>query len=193
MNQPRTPAIVEWTRNKVNRLAQGYIQHDPTATAAIAQLRKCADGKPHSDPDILQWTLEGLPMGAEREWAASLTLGLFAITQRANHTTSCQNDERPFMRALADMVEAKPEWANGITRQRKFVDSTDTPESLARRLAALARQMNNAGMTCDWGWMAYRLQQWANPDTRNAARLQWGRDYHRTIKNTKTDNKENTK
>lgn len=188
----KTPEIVRWMRTRTSYLADGYMSMDQTATGAMATLRKCADGKTHSGPEILQWTLEGLSFDdirnadgmineklmGYRQWAASLTLGLFAVAQRANRGRSMQDDDTPFMAAIAAMAAKYPEKRNGLTRQRAFIDQTDDEGSLASHFRALARQLNGAGIPCDWGWLAFRLEQWANPNTRNLARLNWGETYY---------------
>lgn len=177
MSEFQIPPVVTFVGRQTTRLADGFLRDDPTAKAGLAEIRKCADGKIHPDPAILQWTLEGLPeCNRHREWAASLTLGLFALTQRANHERSAVTDTR-FMTAVSKLADNNDQWAKGLVRSFRSIQRTDSPELLAHRLRAFANQLNSEKSGANWGWLAFRLEQWHNPNTRDQARLAWGREF----------------
>lgn len=179
--------IVDWTRRRVNRLSTGYRRRDPATIADLARIRRCADGKPHTDPETLAWTLDGLPRNPNVEWAGALALGLYATAQSSIRNHDMQDDDTPFMTAVRTMRDRNNGWANGIDGKIRFINATDQPDLLASRLRALTRMLNQTHTPCDWGWLAYWLAQWADPDRRDSARIRWGRDYTTVAGDDKTD------
>ena len=175
-------------RSVVDRLAHGYLADSPSSVAALAKLRS-ALGKPvGAVPEVLQWTIAGLPEpdsgftpvdGPSWEELASHTaITLFAVHQQSIRDRR-MNAEGRSIAAAAGVLHARGVNPDGVTRRFEALGTAASWDETVRHARGLIRMLNAERIALDYGYLAddlFDLQRGAG----DQVRLRWGRDFYRT-------------
>ena len=192
-----------WINQRVNALArggasptgtriQGYLSEGSEATRTLAQLRH-AVGKPiGSQPDILEWTLEGLPENnilqhgdapTSREQAAYAALTLFAVHQQSVRDASMNQPGVSFGTAVGRLSRGDPNSA-GITRRFTAIQTTGQWSDIVRQSRRLIQLLRTSRVPLDYGLFAQDLVLLQGTEKQaNSVRFRWGRDFARVRQN----------
>ena len=146
---------------------KGYMHDDPRAVAALARLRHGL-GKPIGAlPQLLEWTIVGLPEPEQaqhdngeptvEEWAAYTTLTLYALHQRSLHTEPMHKPGTGFGTAIGMLASGNPK--------------------IVHHARGLIQLLHAQHLPFDYASFAEDLVDLNNPYRRDRIRLQWGRDY----------------
>lgn len=195
--QPELRAFPSFINKNVNALifgnsdllsGPGYLRNGSQATAALAQLRHNV-GKPiGADPNILQWTIAGLPQPrpadadepTDRELAAHTALTLFALHQQSNHDTSAHRLGTSFARACALLRVGSPN-AKGIERRFAAIQTSTDWDETVRHARGLVQLLKSGRQPFDYAQFAEDLVTLHDPDQATSVRLRWGRDFVRPV------------
>ena len=181
--QPK--AIHDFVNKKINYLMN---REESYVRATLAKLRRGISRNPGSVPDIWDFTLSSLPeeflsksdVPTPGEWAAHLSLTLFALHQQGNDIK-----QKP-MSAPADslgsavwrLVRAKGEASeNAIKRRFDTVITSDSPEELAHHLRGLIQLLRSESIPLYYPQLAVDLLKFQSPLLRDGIKLRWGQDY----------------
>jgi CRISPR system Cascade subunit CasB len=182
-------------RSVVNRLAHGYLADRPASVAALAKLRG-ALGKPlGAVPEVLQWTIAGLPEPDsgflpvdEPSWAelsSHTAITLFAVHQQSIRDRR-MNTEGRSIAAAAGLLHARGVNADGVTRRFEALGTAATWDETVRHARGLIRMLNAERIALDYGYLAddlFDLKRGAG----DQVRLRWGRDFYRSRLRSETD------
>ena len=179
-------AIHKYVEYKINSLLgreESYIR------ATLAKLRRGIGRQPGSMPDIWDFTLDNLPKEyisqydkpTAGEWAAHMSLTLFALHQQGNDIKQnrMSEAERSLGSAVRQLVNKRGVVSeDAIKRRFDTVVTSDSPEELAYHLRGLINLMKSEKIPLDYPQLAEELLKFQNPDRRDSVRLRWGQDYY---------------
>ena len=157
--------------------------------ATLAKLRRGVGKHPGSMPDIWDFTLMDLPEEllsksgepTSGEWAAHLSLSLFALHQQSHDIR-----QKPMSAtggtlgsAVRTLVIKRGEASeDAIKRRFNMVVTSDNPEELAHHLRGLIQLLRSESISLDYPRLAEDLYWFQLPDWRDGIRLRWGQDYY---------------
>jgi CRISPR system Cascade subunit CasB len=185
----RDDLLVRHVNQKVGLLQQAYLDGLPSATAALARLRRAVSSDPGSDPGIWFETLDEVPpslIGAgdapstyERAIHACVTL--YAIHQQSQRTRMHQPGHRlgRAIRTLTTRISGQSAKNDSpvLRRFHALGTASSLPETL-QHLRGLITQLRGEEIPLDYGHLARDLRRLQEHRTAGNVRLQWGRDYH---------------
>lgn len=199
---PRLDDFGRWVSSKVRVLSSGgrtqagiiidgYVKNGAYATASVAKLRHGVGHSIGDDPDVFEWTLDGMPeavdgrvcvgtddVPTDYERAAYAAITLFALHQQSIHESSMHTDEDMTMgRALGRLIVGNPNEA-GIRMRFSQLQTADGWQELMRHSQGLVRLLRKARIPLNYGQFAndlVRLHRGRNEA--NGVRLRWGRDF----------------
>jgi CRISPR system Cascade subunit CasB len=177
--------IKSYVRTQIARLSQ----NTQYATATLAKLRRGIGKEPGELPNLFEITIGGLPDGADEsaERAIYTALTLFAFHQQGK--SESMSGHNSFGKACRTLL-AHDENADK-SKKRRF-DALATANDLAElttHARSLIGLLKASGVPLDYPAFAVDLYRFAFADSRNAVRLQWGRDFYGTTKTLKTTQK----
>ena len=179
-------AISSFVVSKINLLLNRKESH---ISADLAKLRRGIGKQPGSIPDIWDLTLNNLPeefyshsdQPTPGEWAAHLSLTLFALHQQGNDPkqSKMSKPDQTLGRAVRILVNNLGiESEDAIKRRFDTVVTSDTPEELAHHLRGLINLLKSKNIPLDYPQLADDLLKFQSPRLRDSVRLRWGQDYY---------------
>jgi CRISPR system Cascade subunit CasB len=164
--------------------------------ASLAKLRRGLGKKPGHVPEVNDFILGVLSTAppsnryeaTRTEWAAHITMTLFALHQQGKHT-SMNNVKMPLGSAVRKLIFEKGESSEkSIKRRFDAVITSGSPEEVAHHLRGIIQLLRSEGMPISYPRLAEDLYWFQFPEYRDGVRLAWGREYY-YYKNEKDDEK----
>lgn len=218
---PKLTEFGSWVEKKIHMLTtggralsgvkhQGYLQNDPYAVAAIAKLRRSIGHDVGADPDIFEWTLQGIPQeqgktyGVENtdasvtrhERVAHAVLTLFAEHQHSIRTDSMHTDINVSLgNAVGQLLYGNPNEA-GVRNLMNKLQTANSPKEMVRHARRLIALLKRERIALNYAVLAQdMIQLELGREQANKVRLRWGRDmnnsYARQQQNDDKNNKNN--
>lgn len=190
--------LAERVSNRAYKLQADYQRDVPSAVAALARLRGAVGTAPGDDPAAWAETLavigDDLGRGDDepttREWAAHLSLTLFALHQQSHRESGMHRGGQSFgqaVRRLSDAYggeddsESKP-----VLRKFHAIATADGLEELSHHARGLISQFRAKGIALDYGQFTDDLVALQDPRRAPSVRLAWGRAFYRIPAKTST-------
>jgi CRISPR system Cascade subunit CasB len=187
-----TDTVKSFVDGTVVRLQRGYLANLSRDVAALARLRR-AVGKPAGSVlDILEFTyapeLAGDPRSDQptrAEVAAHVSLTLYALHQQSQRRPVHQSGRRLGRAIRALIPEAGTSYVDhSIARRFAILGTADSLDELVHHLRGMVQLLRAGDVPLDYGLLATDLLRWQRPGGPSAVRLGWGRDFHRSPKQT---------
>ncbi|GHD98540.1 type I-E CRISPR-associated protein Cse2/CasB [Streptomyces alanosinicus] len=147
---------------------------------------------------VTLWALHQQSVRDEPMHAPGWSLGRAArrLAQENTETSPTPahpDDEAPSAVARESGQRAVVESVSATVRKRfvRIGTSTDV-DTLGRRLREMVLLLRNARIPLDYGLLADQLYRWQPEAGQAEVRRSWGRDFHRTYRNTVLDGEEGT-
>ncbi len=174
-------------------------QGKSSAVANLARLRRSVNKKPGSTPDTWEIEFEGLPellvgSGSEAsagEWAVHLALSLYAVHQQSQDQEMYRQSSGEYpcgighavkRLALYGMQEGEELELDEMPRRFAAMVTAETIDEVAHYARQLVQQLRAKQIPLDYVCLAGQLYDYQNPYRRDAVRLEWGREFARSIK-----------
>lgn len=181
--------VKSFVKHKIIKLAQG--KNESEARATLAKLRRGIGKAPGSVPELWGVTMEGMPVelvaDSDRptygEWAVHTVLTLFALHQQGKDIKSqCMSVEGA---ALGTSLKRIVKDETDESRVKKRFDAAATsedPGEIAHHLRGLVQLLKGQSIPLDYPALAEDLYRFQFPESKDAVRLKWGRDFYRISK-----------
>lgn len=193
---------------KIARLQDAYLGGGSWAKASLAQLRKAAGAKPGANPGTWAIEFEGMPEAlagrgsapSEGEWAVHLALTLYAVHQQSR-STKMFRESVPENGELFGLGNDARRLA--LTNEGEELELGQMPSAFAalvatesiQRVGYYARQvvhrLSRADISLDYVRLARQLYAFQKPYLRDGVRLEWGREFARSLKREETTEESN--
>ncbi|NMO04931.1 type I-E CRISPR-associated protein Cse2/CasB [Gordonia sp. TBRC 11910] len=177
------------------RLQHGAITNLAGPVADLARLRRSLDAAAGSDPVVWRIIFAGFPeqpdepLPSRGEYAAYLSVCLFAIHQQSKNTqmhgggrTHCLG--RAIRQLAQSGTDAEPDGA--IVKRFNAVVTADDFNEVIHHLRSLVGLLRVSSIPLDYGLLADDLYQWQLSSKRSGVRLRWSRDFSRVPRVPKT-------
>lgn len=178
-----------FVKHKIFKLAQGKNESESRAT--LAKLRRGIGKAPGSAPELWGVTMDGMPAElvsvSDRptygEWAVHTALTLFALHQQGKDIKSqCMNVEGAALGiSLKKLVKDEAD-ENRVKRRFDAAATSEDPGEISHHLRGLVQLLKGQSIPLDYAALAEDLYRFQFPETRDAVRLKWGRDFYRISK-----------
>lgn len=180
----------------VGRLQGEFLNDVPRARADLAKLRRCAPDAAGTDPEVWSITLGGLPLElagsgdapSPGERAVHACLVLYAHHQQAHSdpTHRAGPGLGAATRALALARSTDDKLNDSVVQRLHQVGLATDWAGRLHHLRSLIVLMRGESPTIalDYGRLGADLYRLQNPHTASSVLLGWGRDLHRSQKNT---------
>ena len=190
--------VYAYVARKVSALQKGCLSQGGQAAARLAHLRRAVGKAPGTVPEVWELEFEGLPAAlvgrgsdaSAGEWAVHLALSLYAVHQQSQlvgmyRPTDFANDEyhnlghavRQFARRDAG-EELEP---GQMPRRFSALVTAGSIQEVAHYARQLVQQLRAAGIPLDYAALARQLYHFQLPYRRDSVRLEWGREYAKTV------------
>ncbi|MGW3064430.1 type I-E CRISPR-associated protein Cse2/CasB [Streptomyces sp. NPDC001130] len=169
----------------------------PQAQRQHEQREECEDRAVHLA--VTLWALHQQSLRDKPMHVPGWSLGRAArrLAQEKTETSATParrtDDEAPSAGVGENGQRAIVEGVSATVRKRfvRLGTSTDI-NTLGRRLREMVLLLRNARIPLDYGLLADQLYRWQSDVGQAEVRRSWGRDFHRTYRNTVQDNAEST-
>lgn len=192
-----------WVQSKTHLLAtggkdpsgirrKGYLSDDDSyARKAIAKLARSAGHDVGADPDIFEWTLEGMPESvigslqtsdgpSKAEKAAHTAITLFAVHQKSEFSGPMYTDQNYTLGYSVGKLSQNNLNEAGVHRRFDKVQTASNWKELTRHARALVQLLKQREIPLNYGLLAQDLVKLnSGNDAANEVRLRWGRDFIR--------------
>jgi CRISPR system Cascade subunit CasB len=169
--------------------------------ADLAEMRRGVGKMPGEIPELWGAFLSDLPeelcgtagRPSRAEWAIYTALTLFALHQQGNDpkTTPMHREGQTLGKAARRLAPMKDsDEFRRIERKFHIAAVSDDMEELAYRLRGLIQLMRTAQIPLDYVQLAADFYLYQIPECVSGVRLQWGREFYRTEKETVEEGKE---
>lgn len=170
---------------RIRTLQYGYREDRPGAVSATARIRRGAGRSAGTIPDL--WGMTGMELLDEKtlrsldlaraDEALHIAVTLWALHQQA-HRDANMHVPGPGFGAAVHHLFGDAQDNEPIRKRFVRAGNAQNVDALAARLRELVVLMRREAIPLDYGLLAYQLYQWQRPESRNAVRRAWGRDFH---------------
>lgn len=190
----RRPPLDDFVAKQASGLQRDYLSERKAAVARarrdLANLRNAATREPGTVPAIWEITMADLPgrpnsdaidHATSSEWAAHLTLTLFAIHQQSR----AANMHKPgvgFGQAIRALIGDADESTSPVRRRFSLAMGSQTLPAFAYHLRGLIGQLRAAGIPLDYGKLAGDIYTFQTPGGADKVRRRWMLQYYRIEK-----------
>lgn len=191
LNKP----ISQFVHAKITRLS--HINNASMLAATLAKLRRGIGKEPGSQPNLWEWTLDGLPENLQGnderpsfgERAVHSALTLFALHQQGKEIkTKCMSEPNVTLGgAMREIIRRDPDREAAIKRRFTATVTADSYEELVWHLRGLVQLLRTEDIKLDYPSLAGELFDFQFPERRDRIRLRWGRQFYSQVTQVHTD------